>query len=286
MIDQTIQNPPKHAPRRSVQLVRITRLLVVGVCLMMTHPAFGDEIQESFRDSQLNQMAFGVVGDRALMQPSADGLRIASTADSRGNTGLQIPQEIYGDFQFDAEVRLNDFPVPKDGYGTGVAILLEDAVSHGASIQLVIVPSGKRTLVAHDFVIVAGQHQHRAQTFPMPSAEVSLRLERRGSTLHYSVSADHGVTFNQLHQTKFASTPIRVAQVYGQAGGENNVYDVVLQSVNLTADELVRPGQRPKTVNNSRLTTVVTIVCLLTLIAVIMVRLVLRNRRPAFDETT
>ncbi|MEZ6125646.1 MAG: hypothetical protein R3C49_21080 [Planctomycetaceae bacterium] len=120
----------------SAALIRLT--LVVCIGMVTSQSALGDEINESFRDSRLNQMAFGVVGDRALITPSTDGLRMASTLESQGNTGIAIPQEIHGDFEITAEVTLQDFPVPANGYGTGFAILVENAMNHGASLQLVV----------------------------------------------------------------------------------------------------------------------------------------------------
>lgn len=267
---------------RPAASIRLTLMVCLGmVCLGMVtwQTAVGDEINESFRDSRLNQMAFGVVGDRALMTPSTDGLRIASTSESQGNTGIAIPQEIHGDFEISAEATLQDFPVPADGYGTGLAILVENAMNHGASLQLVVMPDGAKTIVAHDFEIVNGEHQHHATAFPASSAQMTLKLQRRGDTLYYSTSSDNGATFTELHHADFVATPIRVAQVYGQAGGESNIYDVLLHSLLVTADELVRPGQRPKLADRSRMTSLILISVLLVLGAVITAWVVIRGRR-------
>ncbi len=253
--------------------------LVVCVIVATCQTALGDEINESFRDSRLNQMAFGVVGDRDLMTPSKEGLRIASTKDSRGNTGISIPQEIHGDFEIIADATLQDFSVPANGYGTGLAILVENAVNHGASLQLVVMPNGTRTIVAHDFEIVNGEHQHHATTFPASSAQVILKLQRRGNTLYYSISTDSGATFRELHHADFVATPIRVAQVYGQSGGEANAYDILLHSLTVTADELVRPGQRPQVADRSRMTSLILISVLLALVASITMWVVVRGRR-------
>lgn len=72
--------PQKMVGMRPAASIRLTLMVCLGMATLPT--AFGDEINESFRDSRLNQMAFGVVGDRALMTPSTDGLRIASTSES------------------------------------------------------------------------------------------------------------------------------------------------------------------------------------------------------------
>ncbi|MEQ9406217.1 MAG: hypothetical protein RIK87_00770 [Fuerstiella sp.] len=244
----------------------------------------GHEFRESFVDGQFNQMAFAVVGNGELITASVEGLRITDAKGTGENTGLLIPYEVYGDFQFTVEVRLNELPAPDSGYGTGVALLMEDGDSHGGSLQLVRLPSKPaHTLVAHHFEIVAGEHQHRAETFAFISEKAVLQLQRAGSELRYRVSTDGGRTFKQYFQTAFVSDPIRVVQVYGQAGGGHYPFDVTLQSVSLTADELARSGRPAKKADRGQLSAVIATGIGVIAVAIASIWLVVTRRAGAPD---
>lgn len=262
-------------------------LCLFGLMVMPQLPAAEDNtIEESFLNGQLNRMQFGVVGNNSMIEPETEGLRIKAAEPTDQNVGLQIPHLVHGDFEFSLDAVLNDTTAPTDGYGTGLAMLMEDGVRFGASLQLVVLPDGKPSIVTHHFKIVAGEHQHQAKTFPAVTSHAVLRLKRTGEKLIYQVSTDAGTTFRDLHQIDFSDRPLRVTQAYAQAGGASNTFDVSFRSLRLTAEELVRPGQKPKSDSSRQLITVIIIGVLGVLGTLAAGIVILRNRRPAAEHVS
>lgn len=241
-------------------------------------------IEESFLNSQFNRMQFGVVGDSSLINPAADGLRIEAAKPVANNVGLRIPHVVHGDFEYSVEVDIRDAHPPTEGYGTGVALLIENAISHGASLQLVRDPQGATKIVAHHFEIVDGEHKHEAKTFSAEKNSYVLKIQREGKSLHYLTSDDRGITFTKRHTIDFVDSPIPVTQVYAQAGGAENLFDVTLRALTLTADDLVRPGQRVAKNNSSKIATIIIVSVLGLLSAVVVAVMVVRGRASGSEE--
>ncbi|GAB5441929.1 MAG: hypothetical protein Fues2KO_22780 [Fuerstiella sp.] len=271
-----------------VCLMRTTRsyciLLTAAFSVMSGVHADDNTIEESFLNSQFNRMQFGVVGDSTLVNPAADGLRIKATKPIAHNVGLRIPHVVHGSFEYSVEVDIRDADPPTGGYGTGVALLIENGISHGASLQLVRVPEGATTIVAHHFEIVDGEHKHEAKTFNVEKNSYVLKLQRQGKSLHYLISDDRGITFTKRHTIDFVDSPLPVTQVYAQAGGAENLFDVTLRALNLTADELVRPGQRVAKNNSSKIATIIIVSVLGLLTAVVVGVIVVRGRASGPEE--
>ena len=106
-------------------------------------------------------------------------------------------------------------------------------------------PGGKEHYVSHKFVRDAeGKYKHESQTFPATKKDAVLRLERRGSQLHYLVSEDNGQSFRTLKERPFSEEPIKVAQVYCQPGGQPNDVSLAIHDFKVEGEAFVRQGQK------------------------------------------
>ncbi len=218
-------------------------VLIVGVL----SSAYAEEFSQTFENGQFNERSLRVIGTAEAMFRDPGGLRVAISkqSGSAANTGVSFLMQIAGDCSIEAAVEIVDLPQPGGGYGTGAALLLEDGVSQGASLQRVKMPNGKEHYIAHKFVRnAAGEYKHEAKTFPVAATSARLRMERRGSQLHYSVSEDNGQTFQKLTQLPFSLEPLKVAQVYAQAGGEPNTVEIHIKNLQVSGESFVRPGQK------------------------------------------
>lgn len=219
-------------------------LLVLG---SLAGRADGDELAQSFKDGQFDERTLRTIGPSDQIFRDPEGLRIAleREAGKSSRTGVSFPLQVVGDCALQAAIHVVALPQPAGGYGTGAALLLEDGVSHGASLQRVKMPNGKEHFVAHKFVKDAdGEYKHEARTFPTSEVEVVLRMERHGSQLAYFVSEDRGQTFRKLTQFPFTAEPLKVAQVYCQSGGEPNTVELTIQDFRVEGEAFVRPGQK------------------------------------------
>ena len=221
-------------------------ILVLTLKVSTASSATADQLTESFREGRYDQVGLGSVGKSGSLTPGVDGLEIKISPPDTGNAGIQMPRQLNGDFVITADVELLEVPTPKSGFGTGVAILLEDGERYGASLQRVVMPDDTEVYVAHHYVVKNGVYEHHAEIFETKAKQVQLQVERKGRELFYRAAEDGGATFRDLHSTGFTGNSIRVTQLYGQTGGAANAVSVLLKGFTIEAEELLRPGQRSK----------------------------------------
>jgi hypothetical protein len=223
------------------------RALLLAVLCGAASVEAADTFFHSFESTEFDNAAVRVVGDGDYLFPETDGLRITipKSANYASNTGIRFPMQLIGDFTLNAVVELIDVPQPSGGYGTGIAILLEDLKSHGASFQKVVTSSGNSFYVHHTYIIEDGKHKHKAETKKAEPREAVLQLERIGNRLHYRVSEDGGNSFRESHQVTFTDNAIPLVEVYAQPGGEANDLSVRIKSLEITAERFLRLGQKP-----------------------------------------
>lgn len=258
----------------SAMLLRVTLTLLFFVSTGVA----ADQLTESFTGSRYNHLALGSVGESKSLIPGEDGLKIQISPPDTGNAGVQLPRQLIGDFVMTANVALIEVPTPKSGFGTGVAVLLEDGEKYGASIQRVVMPDGRQVYIAHHYVVTNGAYDHQAEIINTTAKSMKLQIERKGSELFYRVSEDGEQTFHDLHHTGFTSNPIRVTQIYGQTGGELNSLTVLLKELTVEAAELLRPGQRSRTQDRGKLVVIATISAAVILTMGLVIRRTRRQR--------
>lgn len=219
----------------------------VIVLLAAVLPATAEEYRADFRDGRFDKRVLKTTGPAKYLEPSDDGLHITIPDEPDAeNSGVQFPMHLVGDCTLQATIEIVEIPQPDSGYGTGVALLLEDGIDHGASLQRIRTTEGGEVYIAHNFVIDAqGEYQHEGQAFPAGSPHAILRMKREKKSLIYEVSEDNGKSYQELRRIDFSDRPLRAVQVYGQTGGEPNAVTVVLKDLQVSADSMVRTGQTP-----------------------------------------
>jgi len=225
------------------------RLLLAIALAGIGRLAAGDEFVQDFRNQQFNEASLRIIGSQNFIFRDADGLRVELKKDSgdSSNSGVAFVLELDGDCQIEAAVELIDVPTPKAGYGTGAAFLFEDGGPNGASFQSVIMPDGKHLYVTHKFTKSAeGEYKHDAKTFPATASKAVMRMERKGKQVLYLVSDDGGAVFRELSRFPFTDAPIKIAQVYGQTGGNPVDINVRITDFKVVAEAFLRPGQKPR----------------------------------------
>lgn len=193
-----------------------------------------------------------VVGDGRFIEPGNDGLQIHVRPPAADNTGIRYAPHLTGDFTVTVKASLVDVPKPLSGYGTGLAILIEDGISYGASLQRVVFPDNRQSLVSHHYTVTAGQYDHKAKETRFAPADIVLQIERKGSTLIYRAAGKESTNLQEIDRVTFTDGPISVTQVYAQTGGAANEVSVRIESIEITAEELLRPGQRSKIADSGR----------------------------------
>lgn len=211
-----------------------------------------DTVSESFLHKHHNQAIMSVVGESKFIEPTDEGLQIRIKPPGVDNTGIRYVPQLIGDFTITVKASLVNVPKPSSGYGTGIAILIEDGLSSGASLQRVVFPDSRQSLVAHHYTVDAGKYDHQAKTRKFQPTDVVLQMERQGATLIYRAAEKDSSELQEIDRVKFTDRPISVTQVYVQTGGSANDVCVRLESIEITAEELLRPGQRSKTADSRR----------------------------------
>ncbi|MCA9064208.1 MAG: hypothetical protein KDA96_14155 [Planctomycetaceae bacterium] len=253
-------------------------VFVCIVCVLPTACA-EDQFSESFANQHHNQAVMGIVGDRNAIVPADQGLEIHIRPPATENAGIRYSPYLVGDFVVTVNCTLLETPVPSGGHGTGIALLLEDGQSRGASLQRVIMPGGRQFLITHHYTVVDSQYDHQAKQTTFDANEVTLQIERTGESLIYRAAAQGTTDLQELDRVSFTSKPLPVAQVYGQTGGAANEVNVRIDSIKIIADELLRPGQ-PSRVDDGTKTTIIGGV-VLCLAAVATGLFLLRQRRKS-----
>ena len=200
--------------------------------------SYGSSVNITFDKEELDLSTLAIFGDREDMHSSAEGVTIANDAMSE-NTGFSFLHPISGDFSVETEVKLLDYPFPEKGYGTGAAILVEDQISRGASLQFVRTNDKNINLIAHWYTVdPLGEYKHSAKVVNTSSESAALRLRREGNTLHYEVDIDLSGNYLSLHSTEFTDIPMRTIHAYVQTGGQPNNAKILFHRFNITADEI------------------------------------------------
>jgi hypothetical protein len=251
-----------------------------GGCGSQTLDA-AEEFSESFLNKRHNQAIMGVVGEARFLQPQEQGLQIHIKPPATDNTGIRYAPHLIGDFKVTVRASLVNVPKPSDGYGTGFTLLLEDGQSHGASLQRVVFPGQRQSVVSHHYTVVGGEHNHKAKETPMDAMDMILQVERKGSTLIYRASAKGTEALQEIDRVEFTSNPIVVTQVYGQPGGAANEVVVRIEGVEITAAELLRPGQKSKVADKGRYPAVIAIATAFAAVATGLFLLRRRRSGPA-----
>lgn len=211
-----------------------------------------DTVSESFLQKHHNQAIMSVVGESKFIEPTDEGLQIRIKPPGIDNTGIRYAPQLIGDFTITVKASLVDVRKPSSGYGTGIAILIEDGLSYGASLQRVVFSDSRQSLVSHHYTVDAGKYDHHAKPRKFEPTDVILQMERKGATLIYRAAGKGSSELQEIDRVKFTDRPIPVTQVYAQTGGAANEVCVRLESIEITADELLRPGQRSKTADSKR----------------------------------
>lgn len=216
--------------------VRVIGILFTVFCVMHSSTSVAADFYQDFRGSDFNIATLYAIGPDSGLEPTDEGLKIKS-GNGSDNIGVGYPLPLGGDFVVEADVVLLDVPTPSSGYGTGVAILLEDKVNQGASLQFVRSPEGNLMFVAHHYVVDdSGEYTHSAKTFETEDESVTLRLKREGGSLSYEVASGGQDSFRSLDEVSFSKRPIQTVQTYGQAGGGANPFNVLIRDLRLQAE--------------------------------------------------
>jgi hypothetical protein len=216
-------------PFAAVAMLLLCRSLAAappGTPFLEPAEAFQTQFAQDFRRSKIDDSTLKTIGPKELSQPSVEGLKISVVADVLPDVeriGVAYPLPLTGDAEVRATVELLSFPLADEGYGTGVVLAVEDGVEHGGTLQFLAGDGSRPTYTAHHFTKDAeGKYDHHVTSFAAGSSEAVLRLRREGATLHYLVSEDDGLTFNELTSIEFTDRPLKVVQLYGQRGGKPN----------------------------------------------------------------
>ncbi len=267
---------------RPLSSVLLRGLWIALAILWLDRGSQGAEtFSESFLNKRHNQVMLSVMGDVRFIEPTDGGLHIHVTPPATENTGFKYTPQLIGDFVITVKASLLEVPKPLPGHGTGIAISIEDGHTHGASIQRVVFSDNRQSLVSHHFTINAGQHDHKSKETSFASKDVILQIERKGSRLIYR-AADKGSELKEIDRADFTANPIPITLVYAQTGGAANEVQASIESLEITADELLRPGQRSKIAESKKIP--ILLVVALGIAAVATGAFLLRRKLPKADE--
>jgi hypothetical protein len=264
----------------SAVLVRVVWITLAA--LWLARGSLGAEtFSESFLNKRHNQAMLSVIGDGRFIEPTDDGLEIHVQPPATENAGFKFVPQLIGDFVVTVKASLLDVPKPLPGHGTGIAISLEDGQTYGASIQRVVFSDNRQSLVSHHFTIDAGHYDHKSKETSFAPNNVTLQIERKGSRLIYR-AAEKGGELQEIDQADFTANPIPITLVYAQTGGGPNEVRARIESFEITADELLRPGQRSKIADSKKV--LILLVVALGIAAVATGAFLLRRKRPKPKE--
>lgn len=253
--------------------------LVGNICVSTSG---ADTVSESFLNKRHNQAIMSVVGDGRFIKPTNEGLQIRVQPPGVDNTGIRYAPQLIGDFTVTVKASIVDVPKPSSGYGTGVAILIEDGLSYGASLQRVVFPDNRQSLVSHHYAVSAGQYDHQAKETRFGSTDVTLQIERKGATLIYRAAEKGGSNLQEIDRVKFTAAPILVTQVYAQTGGAANEVQARIESIDITAEELLRPGLRSKVADSKQGPVLLGVLLGVGILSTAII--LLRRKRPKADQ--
>jgi hypothetical protein len=197
-----------------------------------------------FRNKCLDSDGLDVVGARDCVLPEEKGLKVTiPLGRTDANTGVSLKKQVVGDFEITASFEVLDAPLPKTGHGVGVALFLDDGISHGASLQSVRTPGNTRVFVVHHYERSAGgEMKHASKTYPTTSESGSLRVTRRGSTLTYWVAEGDSRDFRELESVQWSTEAVKILQMYAQVGGATNAVTARFPEWDVRAESLLEPN--------------------------------------------
>ena len=205
-----------------------------------------------------------VIGDQRFLNLYNDGLRIVLPKDAPDEkAGAASNQQLVGDWEISARYKLLDVPQPKDGYGAGAALLVEDGERYGASLQRVRTPNGDNVFIAHYYARNdQNEYDHRSESFPTDCTRGTLKLVREGDLVRYLVAENDAATVRELFSTRLTSAPIKRVEIFAQSGGAANAAAITWIDLELRAESVLEPGQSTTQQKTSLLKWIVILVLL------------------------
>jgi len=156
-----------------------------------------------------------------------------------GYCGVAPKIVVKGDFQITAGFTIRDLPRPKQGYGAGLKIHIEDSRKDQAAIQRL-----NRQREGHVFLAYRGELQrdgtreHLVANRKTEATSGWLRLRRDGTTLRYLVAEAGSDHFTQICESEYPADDVVTLHFAVQTGGAATGVDVVWTYLDVQAEKL------------------------------------------------
>ena len=156
-----------------------------------------------------------------------------------GYCGVDPKIVVRGDFQITAGFAIRDLPRPKQGYGAGLKIHIEDSRKDQAAIQRL-----NRQREGHVFLAYRGELQrdgtreHLVASRKTEAKSGWLRLRRDGTTLRHLVAEAESDHFTQICESEYPADDVVTLHFAVQTGGAATGVDVVWTYLDVQAEKL------------------------------------------------
>jgi hypothetical protein len=176
-----------------------------------------------------------------LLQPSADGLRVAIPA-GKGEDEICLDPHVSlpGDFEITATYEILKLDEPDAGYGVGpcIYILTASADNRAALISRYKRPNEGDVYCAFRAKDTDDSHDprlKRLQLIPTTSQAGRLCLKRTATTLYYLVAEGADEDFRQLVAWPFGDAPVKLIHFAVKREGAQSAVEVVWKDLHVHA---------------------------------------------------
>jgi hypothetical protein len=176
----------------------------------------------------------------------AEGLRITLPAghpEVAPETGLQVRQEVRGDFEVTVRFEVLQEPLPADtGFGTRLTLGVRTQAGDTATLSRMLRKEGTLDYATFATPPKEGPEKGKGRIRFWPAAAKAgmLRLVRSGAEISYYASEGEGGAFRLLHSYPLVTDDVEAVQLVGTTGGERAALGVRFSDLRIRAESL--PG--------------------------------------------
>ncbi|NQT16929.1 MAG: DUF1583 domain-containing protein [Planctomycetes bacterium] len=242
--------------------------------------SFTQDFHEQFQPRLLELIGGSRPDQLSKLGPKGLHVRIPDDLDVP-YCGVSPKIVVKGDFEITAAFTIIDLPRPKEGFGAGVQIYIEDPRHERAAIQRLHREREGHMSAAYRGVITEdGSHQHHAKLQKAAATSGWLRLKRKDTRIQYQVADLNSDTFTQIHETEFTDEDVVLIRLIAQTGGSPTRVDAAWTYLDIRAEEL-DDGSEPSTKPRTLLVAVVVVLLILLVAAVCLVLRLRASRRAS-----
>lgn len=232
--------------------------------------SFTQDFHEQFQPRFLELIGGSRPDQLSKLGPKGLHVRIPDDSDVF-YCGVRPKIVVKGDFEITAGFTIIDLPRPKEGFGAGVQIYIEDPRHERAAIQRIHREREGHVFAAYRGVVKEdGSHQHHPRLQEAAATSGWLRLKRVGTRIRYQVADLNSDTFTQIHETEFTDEDVVLLRLIAQTGGSPTRVDAAWTYLDVHAEEL-DDGSEPPTKPRTLLVAAAVVLLILLVVAVCLV---------------